>query len=193
MQIERAIERPHDRAGALAVGADHDPVGPHEILDRRALAQKFRIGGDVEPALRPYPAQDLGNLATGADRHRRLGHDDRIIGQRPPDLLGGGEDVRKIGMPVAAPRGRADGDEHRVGPGNSRREIGGEGKPARRSVIGHERVETRLEDRHFAPLQARDLAPILVDACDLDAELGEARPRDQPNIPGTDYRNAHLG
>ena len=117
-QIERTVERPHHRAGALAVGADHHPVGAHEILDRRAFAQKFGVGGDVEPAWRPHPPQDLGNLAPGADRHRRLGDDDGIIGQRPPDLLGRGKDIREVGMAVAAPRRRADGDEHGLGPGD---------------------------------------------------------------------------
>ena len=50
-QIERAVERPHHRAGGLAVGADDDAVGAHEILDRRAFAQKFGVGDDVEPRL----------------------------------------------------------------------------------------------------------------------------------------------
>ena len=49
-QIERAVERAQDRAGGLAIGADDDAVGAHEILDRRAFAQEFGVRGDVEAA-----------------------------------------------------------------------------------------------------------------------------------------------
>ncbi len=81
------IERPG--AGPLAVGADHHPVGAHEILDRRTFAQKFRVGGDIgpalrEPAVRAGPTQNLQDLAPGADRHRRLGHHHRIC----PGIVG---------------------------------------------------------------------------------------------------------
>ena len=34
---------------------------------------------------------------------------------RAGDLARGGVDIGEVGMPVAAPRWRADGDEHRVG------------------------------------------------------------------------------
>ena len=48
VEIERAVDFAHHFAGALGVAADHDAVGAAEILDRRAFAQEFRIGGDVE-------------------------------------------------------------------------------------------------------------------------------------------------
>ena len=52
VQVERAVDFPHHLAGAFGVAADHHAVGPPEILDRRAFAQEFRIGGDVEIARR---------------------------------------------------------------------------------------------------------------------------------------------
>jgi hypothetical protein len=59
-QIERPVELAQHRTRPLAGGADHHPVGAHEIGDRRALAQKLRVGGDVEAVGRPGAAQDRG-------------------------------------------------------------------------------------------------------------------------------------
>ena len=39
-------------------------------------------------------------------------------------------------MAVAAPRGRADRDEHGIGVAHRRCEIGGEGQPARATLVG---------------------------------------------------------
>src|SRR5260221_301949 len=63
-------------------------------------------------------------LAAGPHGDRRLGDDDGVAGERRGDLLGGGEDIAEMGMAVAAPAGRADGDEHRVGPRRGRRQVG---------------------------------------------------------------------
>ncbi len=45
---EGLVERTHQLGGARIVGADDDPVGLHEVADRRALLQEFGIGDDVE-------------------------------------------------------------------------------------------------------------------------------------------------
>jgi UDP-glucose-4-epimerase GalE len=95
-QIERPVE--------LAQHDPRHPVGAHEIGNRRALAQKLRVGGDLDPALGPVAAQDRRNLVPGADRHGRLGHHHCRAAQRPADRLGRGKHIRQIGMPVAASR-----------------------------------------------------------------------------------------
>src|SRR5436190_3564650 len=94
-------------------------------------------------------------------------------------------------MPVTAPRRRAHGNEHRVGSGHRRLEIAREAQPSGCHVAGNEMVEPGLVDRHLAARQALDLRGILIDAGDLDAELREARPGNQPDIPGPDHRYAH--
>src|SRR5437763_13377507 len=94
-------------------------------------------------------------------------------------------------MPVTAPRRRAHGNEHRVGSGHRRLEIAREAQPSGCHVAGNEMVEPGLVDRHLAARQALDLRGILIDAGDLDAELREACPGDQPDIPGPDHRYAH--
>src|SRR5436190_17895912 len=94
-------------------------------------------------------------------------------------------------MTIAAPRRRAHGDEHGVGSGHRRLEIAREAQPSGCHVAGNEMVEPGLVDRHLAARQALDLRGILIDAGDLDAELREARPGNQPDIPGPDHRYAH--
>ncbi len=120
-EIERAVKLAQHGAGALALGADHHPVGAHEVLDRRALAQELGIGGDVELPVRPAAAHDLRDLAPGPDRHGRFRHDHGIAGQRGGDFLRRGEDIGQVGMAVAAARGRADRDEDGIGRRRRRR------------------------------------------------------------------------
>ena len=91
---------------------------------------------------------------------------------------------------VAAPSGRADGDEDHQRTGNRPGEVGGEGQPASASVARHQVVETRLEIGDLAPREASDLVRILVDADDVDAEFRETGTGDQPNIAGSDDGNA---
>ena len=60
-QVERAVELPQHVACAVALGADHHAVGPHEVADGVALAQELRIGGDVEVEIGTRAAHDLGD------------------------------------------------------------------------------------------------------------------------------------
>ena len=46
--LERRVDGAHRGDRALVVGADHDAVGPHEVLDRRAFLQELRIRDDGE-------------------------------------------------------------------------------------------------------------------------------------------------
>src|SRR2546421_9160129 len=47
-QVERTIEVAHDGGRLFVVAADHDAVGAHEVVNRRAFAQEFGIGDDGE-------------------------------------------------------------------------------------------------------------------------------------------------
>src|SRR5437762_11561417 len=94
-------------------------------------------------------------------------------------------------MAIAAPRWRPHGNEHRVGSGHRRLEIAGEAQPSGCHVAGNGMDEPGLVDRYLAARQALDLRGILIDAGDLDAELREARPGNQHDIPRPDHRDAH--
>ena len=64
-------------------------------------------------------------------------------------------------------------------------------QPAGRGVGGDDLLEAGLVDRHLAALEPGDLARVLVDAGDLDAEFGKAGAGDEPDITRADHRNAH--
>ena len=115
----------------------------------------------------------------------------RAAAERLGDLGGGGEDIAQIGMAVAAPRRRADRDEHGVGPGDRRLQLGRETQPAGRDVARHQLVEAGLVDRDLAAPQPLDLAGILVDAGHRDAEFRKTRAGHQADIACTDHRDAH--
>jgi len=77
-------------------------------------------------------------------------------------------------MAVAAPRRRADRDEHRVGFRDRHLQIGGKIEPPGLDVGGDQRIQPGLEDRDFPAAQGFDLYRILVHAGDLVAEIGKA-------------------
>jgi hypothetical protein len=130
-QEQRAVDLGHHLAGAVAFHPHHHPVGAHEVVDRRALAQELGVRGHVEFGGGVGRAQHLGHLAVGADRHRRLGHHHGIAGQRPPDLFGGGHHIGQVGVAVAAAGGGADGDEHRPAPAIAKaRSVVNDSRPA---------------------------------------------------------------
>src|SRR6185437_1595233 len=191
VEIERAIEPGHHLARARIVGADDDAIRVLEVLDGGAFAQEFRIRHDGAIAVRPRLGDDALDLVAGADRHRGLGDDDGEALDRRADLARGVVDIREVGVAVAAPRRRADGDEHRVGLRHRRLELGGELQPARADVAGDERIEPRLEDRHHAALERVDLGRVLVDAGHFVAEVRETSSRYKPDIAGADHGNAH--
>ena len=94
-------------------------------------------------------------------------------------------------MAVAAPRGRADRDEYGVGLANRLGEIGREIEPLLPRVPDHEAVEVRLEDRHVALAQPRDLVGVFVNTGDMVTEIRKAGAGHKPDVSGADHRNAH--
>src|SRR5213076_551291 len=54
------VEVEQQRSRAVGIGADDDPVRLQEVADRRALAEEFRIAGDIELMLRSGQAPDRG-------------------------------------------------------------------------------------------------------------------------------------
>src|SRR6185437_5790027 len=106
-------------------------------------------------------------------------------------LANGVEHEAEVGMAVAAPSRRADGDEHRVGVADILAELGGEGEAAALDIGLDDRFEARFPDRHHAGVEAVDLRRILVDAADTMAEVGKAGARDEAHITRADHRDAH--
>ena len=129
---------------------------------------------------------DFGHQVTCVDKDGG-----KIASLRRGDFARGGVDVAQIGVAVAAPRRRADRDEHRIGLGYGSGKIGREIQPPGFAIGRDQRIEAGFENRDFATAQACDLAAILVDAGDLMAEIGKAGAGHQPHITRANHGNSH--
>ena len=111
-----------DRRGRLlvaGVGADHDPVGVHEVGHRRALLEELGAGDVGEPG------QVAADRFAGPGRDRAL-HDQHVVavvGQ----LLDHGADTREVGV-AGVGRRRVDADEEQAGGVEQLAHVGGEGE-----------------------------------------------------------------
>jgi hypothetical protein len=189
VEEQRTVDFGQHLARPFVVGADNDAVGPLEILDRRAFAQEFGVGGDGEPRRGAGFAQDALHLVAGAHRDGRLGDDDCRVPQILSDFLGHGVDEGEVRMAVAAPRGRAHRDEHRARAIQRAGKIGGERKPARRDVPDDQLFKSGLVNRHLAGIEPGDLGIVLVDADDIVPEIGKARARHEADVSRSHHCN----
>ena len=114
-QEERSVKRLHDGLRPFGLDPDDDPVGAHEIAERRALAEEFRVRNDVERGVWPSLSNDPRDLPPGADGHRRLRRDDGIAVEGVCSLARCLTDIGEVGVAVAAPAGRADCQHHHIG------------------------------------------------------------------------------
>ena len=145
------------------------------------------IGDDGEVGLRPGGADDLLDGVAGADRDRRFGHYHRIAGEGRGDLAGGGVDIAQVGMAVATPRRRADGDEDRICRGDGVGNVHGEAEALLLYVRGYDAFETGLIDRNVPGFERPDACLILVDARHDVAEIRKAGARHETDIAGADH------
>jgi hypothetical protein len=194
-QVERAVEALQRGQRPLAarafLRADHHAVGAHEVADGAALAQEFRVGGDLDGEVGARGAHHLAHLPPRADRDGGLRHQHQRPGRGARHLLGGGEDVGQVGVAVAAAGWRAHGEEHRVRAVHRFGEVRGEAEPPFARVVLHQPVEARLVDRDAALAQAGHLGGVGVHQADLDAEFREAGARDEADVAGPQHGDAH--
>ena len=193
---ERRVDRAQRGDRALVVGADHDAVGLHEVLDRRALLQEFRVRRRRRiGASSPRAAELLGDRRAhavgGADRHRRLVDDDLELGHPAADGARRGEHVLHVGRAVLLGR-RADGDELQRAVRDGRVEsVVKRSRPAAtlRRIIGSSPgswIGTPPCVRAIAILRGVD-----VEAQHVVADFGEARAGDEPDVARADHGDLH--
>ena len=82
---EGRIEFFEQRDGGLAIAADHDPVGFHEILDRCALFEELRVGDHIKRMGR-VRRHRLTHLICCPHRHRALEHDHAVAWHNPSHI-----------------------------------------------------------------------------------------------------------
>ena len=96
-------------------------------------------------------------------------------------------------MAVAAASGRADGDEHRLRPGNRGCNVVAERQAPGGDVVRHQAVEPRLVNGDPARLQQRQLGRVHFNDGDVHPKVGKARARNEAHIAATDHRDTHRG
>src|SRR5919205_3830251 len=94
-----------------------------KVVDGGALAQEFRVGADGEVGVGAELLQTPLDLAAGPNRHGRFGGDHGEAIEMRRKLLDSFEYEREVGMTVAAPHRRADGEKHEIGLTHSGRQV----------------------------------------------------------------------
>ena len=192
--LERRVEAPQHGDGPLIVRADDDAVGAHEVLDRGAFLEEFRVRDDgeiaAEMALLLLLDDRLLHLVGGADRHGGLRHHHLVALHVAADGARGGDHVLQIGRAVLARRG-AHREKLQLAVRHARGDVGREAQPPGLLVALHDGLEAWLEDRNFSAVQAGDLVLVQVEAEDVVAGVREAGARDQADIAGTDDGYVH--
>ena len=190
-EVEGAIELAQQPLRPGALHPEHDPVGAHEVLDRRPLPEELGVGGHVEIRIGTGVLHQPPDLAGGADGYRRLGHDHRVAAKMRRERRRRLVHVPEIGVAVAAPCRGADRDEHEVrrpdlGPRADR-----EPESPGGGVASDEVLEPRLVEWNLP--RPEPVHPVLVGvhARHVRPELGEARAGHEPDVAGPDHDHPH--
>ena len=171
--------------------ADDHAVGLHEVVDGHPFLEKLGIARHVDVAAGQLlqPGRQSG---VGAHRHRALADHDALRadvgGQRVDDRPEGLE----VDRPVVGGRG-ADGQEHQPRLFTAETSIDRKLQPAAGHVAGDQLGQPRLIDRNVPAVEHVDLPPVVVDAGDVVARLGQAGARDQPHVTCPNHSDFHVG
>ncbi len=95
--LDRPVDFAHHPASALVLDPDDHAVGTLEVLDRRALAQEFRVRHHGEGAFGRMLGDDALDVVACADWNGRLHHDDGEVLDNLADGAGGGMNEMHIG------------------------------------------------------------------------------------------------
>jgi hypothetical protein len=195
-QVQLAQGRQRALASRRGVHAQHDAVGPHEVVDRRAFLQEFGIARHREvervgqSARREFLADHIGHLLRGAHRHGGLVDHHLEAVHVAADVAGRGQHVLQVGAAVLV-AGRADGDVLHVGEGDAGCDVRGEGEAAFLHVAVDDFLEAGLVDRHSARIEQADLGLVDVQAEHVVAQFRQAGAGDQAHVAGPHDRHVH--
>ena len=183
---DRRVDAVVEGRNRIGVGrgerADHDPVGLHEVLDRRALRRELGVR-DVADVTEPACVEPVSGLRAGADRNGALHRDDDAlldVGQLVDHCPHG----RQVGVARVGRRGpHRDVDE--FGAVHGLDDVRRERDPF--AVSLEQLVEARLVDRHLAAAQRIDLLGNHVADDHAVPELREAGAGHQTDVPCAEH------
>ena len=169
----------------LRLRTDDDPVGRHEILDRRSLFQEFGVRRHLEGDLHAPPIQLLLNdglhLLRRSYGNGRLGDQNRVFIDVAPERAGHFQHITQVSRSVFVGR-RTDGREDDLHLIQTTAQIRGEMQASRFDVAPNQIVEPRFVDRNLARQQTPDLLLVDIDAGHIDAHFGKAGARHQSDV-----------
>src|SRR5581483_5971105 len=191
IEAERSIDFGHHLFGAVIIGSDDNPIRMLEVVNGRALAQKFGVRHDDAVAIRvPFPDYPLDFVAS-ADGNSRFGNDHGEAVHCGSDFARGVVDVGKVGMAVAAARGCADGNKDGVCSANWFIQVGCKRKSAFTDVAADQILQAGFENRNFAVFEGLDFCRILVDTGYLVTKVGDAGSGHEADIARPDHGDMH--
>src|SRR5688500_12258515 len=132
----------------------------------------------------------LRHLSRASDLDGRLGDDHDLARHVAPGELRDLQHILKIRRAVFT-RWSTNGDEKNFDIFDRRLEIRGESEPALALIALDQRIQPRLIDRQYVPLQPLDFSFIDVGTADVVARLGEACSNDETDVTGSDDSNVH--
>ena len=185
------VEVEQQRSRAVGIGADDDPVRLQEVADRRALAEEFRIAGDIELMLRSGQAPDRGvDPVSGPGGNGALLHDQLVAVQLLRDGTGDFLDLGEVGPSIGSGRG-AHAEEDDIGRGHGVLGPCGEPEPAGVQVGGQQFLQARLMNGRRSVRKAGHYVGVFVDRRYRVAHLRETHRRDQPRVACAEDSESH--
>ena len=162
---ERRIQLAHHVGGAGILGADHDAIGLHEVVDRGTLLQKLRIAHDAE-RMGGFPPDDLADALRRPDGNGALVDDDLVAVHGLRDVTRDSHDMLEVRRAILPGR-RADGYENDLRVADALGQRRGEGQPLLGTIPADHFLEAGLVDGYLSPLEHADLRSIAVNADDI--------------------------
>ena len=173
----------------------HNTVRAFKIGNGRALAQKFRIGGNgkiyTRFKIRPGQANGFFNFSARAHGDSGFGNNQCVIFKARGNFFGGRKNIRQVCKTITAPRGRANCNKHRIRIRHGIGKIGGKRQATGFDIFSHQIFQARLINWNFSLVEAGDFILILVNANHFMAEIGKTSPRYKTHIACSDHCYFH--
>ena len=175
-RVERLIDFFHERQAAVAVAADDDAVGLHQIGHGAAFAQEFGIADHIEVGVGVVALDRIGDFLAGFDRHRAFIHDDAVFIwlENTGDLAGYPFDKAQVHAAVRL-RGRRHGDEDDLGVIDALFDAVGETKPFGGDVALHKLFEPRFINGDSPGKKGIHFPLVVINTNDVVTDFGETR------------------
>jgi len=183
----------HYGDGALAVAADDDAIGLHQVWHGAAFAEKFRIAHDIKFRATLIVAADrVSDLCAGFHGHGALIDDHAVLAglQNGRNLAGNFFDVRKVDASIRLWR-RGDGDKNDIRAIHPFFGAGGEVEALGGHIAVEKVLEARFVNGNFSSAELFDFFRIVIDTNHIVADLGEASARDEADISGSNNAKFH--